>query len=57
MLIDPTGSVYNEIRLTKNPPSQWQKNAWIVYRIRGNDEHVKETAYLTRFIDLNPYSK
>lgn len=54
MLVDPTGCVYDDIRLEKNPPQSWINNTWILYKIRGESK-VKETVYLTGFIDLAPY--
>lgn len=56
MLVDPTGSVYDDSRLDKNLPRAWKKNAWMVYKIRSQSENVKETVFLTRFIDLNAYN-
>ena len=56
MLIDPRGSIYNERRLHKHTPQEWKDHAWIVYGIREPEKEMKHTVFLTRPIDLKPYS-
>ena len=57
MLVDPTGTMYDDNRLKENPPRNWKEYVWILYKIRDSDGGMKDTVFLTGFIDLKPYNK
>lgn len=56
MLIDPTGSLYDNFRLEMNLPEAWKAHAWLIYRVRRPNEDAKEIVFLTNFIRLKAYS-